>query len=316
MVSVIIPTYNRAGMVKEAIESVLKQTYQDFEIIVVDDGSTDHTREVVESFSHDKIRYLYQENQRQAVARNYGIREARGKYIAFLDSDDEWVCEKISVQVDILNTYSQIEVLFCDFMNIIESTQEKHRTFEQYPNTMKLLDVEQIDHNLFIIKGGLLESLTVEDLILPSSVVLRRELLERVGYFSETLRNTEDFELFWRMGLEGVRFAYINEVHLTRYKPSGSLSSSSILSCENMLKGLDLCLQETLSTGRSDLVPYLNGPYRNAWQNLIPLYGNIRDCKGMLNAFFQSIKYGFNLGSIRLLFESVLSQINYSKSRK
>ena len=311
LVSVILPTYNRAELLRRAVNSVLAQTYPNWELIIWDDGSTDTTREIVSSYKDDRIKYFFDMNHGVAYARNRAVEVSTGKYLAFLDSDDEWVCEKLSVQVDILNTYSQIEVLFCDFMNIIESTQEKHRTFQQYSSVMKLLNVEQVDDNLVIIKEGLLESLTVEDFIAMASVFIRRELLDRMGSFNEELRNFEDFELWWRLGLAGICFAYINEVYLTRYKPPGDLSSQSILACEGMLKGLDLCLEETLLHGRSELIPYLKSPYRNTWQNLIPLYGSIGDGKGMLNAFFQSIKYGFNLGSIRLLFESVLSQIDY-----
>jgi glycosyltransferase involved in cell wall biosynthesis len=97
-VSVIIPTYNRASMVKEAIQSVLSQTYKDFEIIVVDDGSTDNTRETVASLS-DKVVYVYQPNSGPSSARNHGIRLAQGKYIAFLDSDDLFLQTKLEKQV-------------------------------------------------------------------------------------------------------------------------------------------------------------------------------------------------------------------------
>jgi glycosyltransferase involved in cell wall biosynthesis len=308
LVSVILPTYNRVELLRRAINSVLAQTYPDWELIIWDDGSTDTTGEIVRSYHDERIKYFFDKNHGVAHARNRAIEVSHGKYLAFLDSDDEWVDEKLAVQVDILNTHSQIEVLFSDFMDIIESTQEKYRAFEQYSSVMKLLDVEQVEHNLFIFKGGLLESLTVEDFIATDSVFIRRELLERIGPFNEELRNLEDFELWWRMGLAGLCFAYIDKVYLTRYKPSGSLSSPSISACENVIKGLDLCLQEALSKERKDLVPYLNGFYRNTWQNLIILFGSSRNKKGTLNAFFRSMEYGFNLASIRLLLEAALDR--------
>ena len=88
-VTVVIPTYNRAHLIKDAVESVLNQTYQDFELIVIDDGSTDNTREVLAVYK-DKLTYIYQENQGRSSARNHGIELAQGEYIAFLDSDDVW----------------------------------------------------------------------------------------------------------------------------------------------------------------------------------------------------------------------------------
>ena len=89
-VTVVIPTYNRAHLIKDAVESVLNQTYQDFELIVIDDGSTDNTREVLAIYK-DKLRYIYQENQGRSAARNHGIKLAQGEYIAFLDSSDYFI---------------------------------------------------------------------------------------------------------------------------------------------------------------------------------------------------------------------------------
>ena len=103
-VSIIIPTYNRAHLIGRAIQSVLNQTYQNFEIIVVDDGSTDNTEEMIKEFQkHDKrIKYIrHEKNRGGAAARNTGIKVARGEYIAFQDSDDEWLPEKLEKQMDV-----------------------------------------------------------------------------------------------------------------------------------------------------------------------------------------------------------------------
>jgi len=315
LVSVILPTYNRAKLLPRAISSVLDQTYPYWELIIWDDGSTDNTGEIVRSYHDSRIRYFSGANHGAAYARNRASEVSQGIYMAFLDSDDEWINDKLAIQVDMLNAHINIDVLFGDFIDIQETTREKYRTFEQFANVMKLLDVDWVDDSLFIIKGGLLESITIEDFIATDSVIIRRELLEKIGFFNETLRNLEDFELWWRMGLAGFHFAYINKVCLTRYKPMGSLSSPSILSCENVKKGLDFCLQDALSKGRKDLVPNLKNLYRNAWQNLILLYGSSGNGKEMLNAFFQATKYGFNLGSIRLLLEAILDYKYVGKKR-
>src|SRR4030042_6253183 len=104
LVSVIIPTYNRADCVTKSIDSVLSQTYNDYEIIVVDDGSTDNTRQILQSYV-DKclIHYIYQDNAGCAAARNSGIRAAKGQWIAFLDSDDTWLPDKLAEQMQYLS---------------------------------------------------------------------------------------------------------------------------------------------------------------------------------------------------------------------
>jgi glycosyltransferase involved in cell wall biosynthesis len=306
IVSIILPTYNRAELLRRSINSVLKQTYPKWELIIWDDGSTDNTEEIVRSYKNPKIKYYYDNNRGTYYARNQAIKIARGKYVAFLDSDDEWMDEKLSTQVEIMNTHPRIDILFSDFLNIDVTNRKRNRIFEQYMNAMKLLEVEQINDNLFIIKDGMPESLAVENFIATDTVILRRDLVKEMGSFFEKLRNSEDFEYWWRLGLAGISFAYINKVFLLRYKYPRSLSSKSILTFENDIKTLDLCLQQTLRAGRNDLVQHLNGLYRNAWQNMIPLYGGMGDTKGTLRAFFQSMRYGFSLGSIRLLFKAAI----------
>jgi glycosyltransferase involved in cell wall biosynthesis len=110
-VSVLIATYNRARMLGAAIDSVLAQSYQDFELIVVDDGSTDGTRELVARRYGSAVRYIYQENRGRSEARNTGIKAARGDFFAFLDSDDAWLPEKLARQVRLLEQRPQIGIV-------------------------------------------------------------------------------------------------------------------------------------------------------------------------------------------------------------
>ncbi len=113
-VSVVIPTYNRGRLIVPTLQSVIAQSYRDFEIIVVDDGSTDDTSEVIASFG-DEVRYIYQENQERSTARNRGIMESQGEYIAFLDSDDLWKPDKLLKQVQAAQQYSDgPRVIYCN----------------------------------------------------------------------------------------------------------------------------------------------------------------------------------------------------------
>src|SRR5690242_19593370 len=116
------------------------------------------------------------------------------------------------------------------------------------------------------------EILAVENIIATDTVILRRSLLDKVGYFNQKLRNSEDFELWWRIGLTDASFAFQDKVYMTRHKLPGNLSSSSLRACENTLAGLNSCLQETVIKARHDLIPSLHIAYRNTWQNMIPLY--------------------------------------------
>ncbi|TLN28536.1 glycosyltransferase family 2 protein, partial [bacterium] len=107
-VSVIIPSYNRADMVMDAVNSVLRQTFADWELIVVDDGSQDNTREVIAAVRDERVRYIYQDNQGLPGARNSGIRAARGEYVAFLDSDDVFLPHKLAVQVTAMDARPEL----------------------------------------------------------------------------------------------------------------------------------------------------------------------------------------------------------------
>lgn len=114
MVSVIIPTYNREKTIMKSLQSVLEQTFTDIEVIIVDDGSTDNTKQIIKSINDDRIRYIYQDNKGACSARNRGIKEARGEYIAFQDSDDKWQRNKIEIQLSALQ-HNQADICFCRF---------------------------------------------------------------------------------------------------------------------------------------------------------------------------------------------------------
>jgi glycosyltransferase involved in cell wall biosynthesis len=313
-VSIILPTYNRAELLPRSVGSVLSQSFADWELIIWDDGSTDNTPEVVQSFADGRVTYLRDVNHGVAFARNRVIAASRGEYVAFLDSDDEWKADKLTVQVDALQDHPEIDILFTDFLNLNESRNEEHRAFEQNSQAMSLLGAEQIDDGLVVIRSGLLESLAVDNYIATDSVIMRRALLGRTGGFNEALRNSEDFELWWRMGLAGVLFAYVNRVLLTRHKPPASLSSSSIPALENGIKALDFCAEAARVRGREDLVPHLRHQYANAWQNMTALHGSAGDGKAMTRAFLQSMRYGLSLGSLRLLLEALQHRGTHGES--
>jgi len=182
-VSVIIPTYNRAHLVGRAIRSVLNQTFQDFEIIVVDDGSTDNTEEVVKGFNDPRIRYIRHEyNRGGSAARNTGIRAARGEYIAFLDSDDEWLPQKLERQVKAFKDLDETTALVYTGLRFVDRKGALIR--EQQPR----------------LKGYVFRELLRRNAIgTASSVLLRRESLLSVGLFNEALPSRQDLDLWVRI---------------------------------------------------------------------------------------------------------------------
>ena len=130
LVSIVLPTYNRADLLGRAIDSVVAQTYAHWELIVWDDGSTDETRRVVDRYSDPRIQYLRGTNHGAAYARNRAIEASGGEYLAFLDSDDEWNADKLWLEAAALTSHPEIDVLFSDFLNVNRASTDGRRTFE------------------------------------------------------------------------------------------------------------------------------------------------------------------------------------------
>lgn len=184
-VSVIIPTYNRAHYLPATIESVLQQTFQDFEIIIVDDGSTDNTQEVLKPYlerSPNKIRYYYKENRGCASARNHGLEKANGKYIAFLDSDDLFELRKLEIQVGMLDQHPEIGFVYSDAYAFDETTKTQFISRAVRP-----------DKNSSIVFD-----LFMTTLLAPGAPLFRRECF-REDRYDEHLKYNEDTDLFLRI---------------------------------------------------------------------------------------------------------------------
>ncbi len=180
LVSVIIPVYNRLNFLKEAVESVLRQTYKNYELIIVDDGSTDDTPLIKEIFP--PIKYIrHPENKGVAAARNTGIKNSHGELLAFLDSDDLWLPEKLEKQVEFMNQNPDL---------LISQTEEIWIRNGKRVNPRKKHKKE--GGNIFFRSLELC-------LISPSAVILKRELLKEVGLFDEDLKAAEDYDLWLRI---------------------------------------------------------------------------------------------------------------------
>lgn len=177
--SVIIPTFNRASMLKEAVASVLAQDFDGFEVIVVDDGSTDNTEDVLGDFPN--ICVVRQHNRGVSAARNAGIEKASGRFIAFLDSDDLWLPQKLSAQITFFQKHPKALVCQTEELWIRNGTRvnpkKRHRKHS----------------------GMIFEKAVVLCLVSPSAVMMRKELFDEVGLFDETLPACEDYDLWLRI---------------------------------------------------------------------------------------------------------------------
>ena len=196
LVTIIIPTYNYAEYVREAVVSVIGQTYRPIEIIVVDDGSQDNTREVLAEFINaGKIHYIYQDNKGLAAARNTGLRSSGGEYISFLDADDLMDEKKIEIQARYLDQHPECGVTFSDF-----------RFFKD--NDRSNLIKPPVHHS---------GELTLRDFIRGNfmpvhTTLVRQDVFKKAGYFDESLRECEDSDLWIRAMMAGIRFFYMDQV--------------------------------------------------------------------------------------------------------
>jgi len=180
MVSVIIPTYNRQAMLKEAVESVLAQDYQNFELIVVDDGSTDLTPETLKSYG-EAVTVIRQHNQGVSSARNAGIKAASADLVAFLDSDDLWLPQKLSSQTDFFK--ANPEALICQTQEIWIRNGVRANPKKQHQK----------------VAGMIFEPSLKLCLVSPSAVMMRTSLFETVGLFDQDLPACEDYDLWLRI---------------------------------------------------------------------------------------------------------------------
>jgi len=211
LVSVIIPTYNSEKYIISAINSVLAQTYQNFEIIIVDDGSNDNTGSIIENIKDHRIKYLYQENSGPASARNNGLKNANGEFIAFLDADDLWKSEKLQIQIDAFNNNKNI----CLIYNALSVQTELSKEYEikRFHNYDKF----NLIKNLLINPLG--------SVPYPSTVMIKKSYIDETGYFDTDLFTGEDWDLWLRLAFKA-DFYYIDQILTERFKPKTSITSS------------------------------------------------------------------------------------------
>lgn len=226
-VSVIVPAYNAERFISQAIDSVLNQTYWDYEIIVVNDGSTDGTIEVLCPYK-DLTIYIEQENRKLPAARNAGVRAAGGNYLAFLDSDDLFLPEKLSAQVRYLDARPEIGLVVSGHQYIDDSGRLLQECRPWIDNSSVTLET--------ILFGGLAPI---------HAVLLRREWFERVGGFDEQFAYCEDMDLWYRLALAGCPMEWVPAVVCQYRLHANNMSRSPETHFTYLRRALDVAFADS-----------------------------------------------------------------------
>ncbi len=233
-VSVVIPTYNRAHTLDRAVKSILDQTFRDFELIIVDDGSTDNTIEVVSSVNDPRIRYIRHDSNRGAnAARNTGIKAACAEFVAFQDSDDEWMPEKLEKQVGVLEaTGHEVAAVYTGFLRL------------------KGDEVTYIPGDDISKKEGYIhQQLLKGNFITTQTVLARRQCIVDCGMFDEEMPRLQDWDLWIRIA-RNYHFLYINESLVRAYHTQDSISKN--------MAAYDAAIGRIIDKYRDDYLGYPN----------------------------------------------------------
>ncbi|MDX1389910.1 MAG: glycosyltransferase, partial [Acidobacteriota bacterium] len=222
-VSVIIPTYNRADLVIDTVESVLAQTHPSLEIVVIDDGSTDPTREVLAPY-HDRIRYVPQANRGLAGARNRGIAEARGRFLAFLDSDDCFEPEMLGAALETFERYPDAGAVFSAETEIDADGNPLDRVFTKKSAGPYFTPVSMIDEDTRVGSGR--------------PPVIQREWVDKLGGFDETIRCAVDVAMWTRYAFHVTMVLQPRPLVLRRIHPA-NISGNQLQDAKDWLRILD-----------------------------------------------------------------------------
>lgn len=211
--SVVIPLYNKENHIKRAMDSVLDQSYQKFELIIVDDGSTDKGVAKVEEYSDIRIKLIKQKNQGVSAARNKGIREAKHNYIGLLDADDEWDDSFLAEILSLIKKYPEMGGYATSYKFITRENNKE--VIPEFSCFIKSFKGEIKNYFKYSLK---------DPLISASSVVIPKKIFNKTGYFDEALTKGEDLDLWYRIALE-YNFAFSSEMLVTYHKEANNRTS-------------------------------------------------------------------------------------------
>lgn len=209
MISVIIPTYNRADTILRSVNSVLNQTYKDIELLIIDDGSTDNTRELIEQIEDSRIRYIYLgTNSGASNARNVGVSHAKGTWIAFQDSDDSWKPNKLDKQMKYASEHPEYNLIYSSYIAHL-TDQDIYFPTEPLPSVME---------------GNMFDVLLLRNVIGAPTMLIKRDSFLQSGGFDTTYQSLEDWEFVLRFSKNNL-IGYLSEYLMDVYILDGGISS-------------------------------------------------------------------------------------------
>lgn len=307
--SIIIPTYNTGSFLIETMESIRQQSCQDFEIIIVDDCSTDNTQEIIQSFTDNRIRaiFLEQNSGNPSIPRNVGVANSTGEYIVLFDSDDIMMPGKLERSLKAIQGYDNIGLLFTNFIKIDEYGEVINDNGLSASKIFSSLAKTRLDTNLYKIKAEKIhKAFYSANWISPSSCVIPKKIVKEVGVFDESLNYAEDRDLYFRISSK-YDFAYLDIVGHKRRQRRGSqvaqIDTKGHLYGQSLIRAVAKQLQnekdiEAIKAGKKLISKcyYGIGYY---YQSAIIL-------KESRKYYLKSLKYDFNMTSMKGLLKTLI----------
>ena len=285
LVSVIIPVYNGEKYIAESLQCVFQQSYNPIEVIIVDDGSTDNSIQIIYEIPGEK-KIITQQNKDVSDARNSGIKNANGEYIAFLDQDDLWDKTKLEKQIQIFLKDPNVDLVLTDLSKFNDEGREWH------PKDRHKASSRLNNRNLF-------ENLIRKNVLMPSAVMVKKSSIKRAGFFDSNFKTCGDYEMWLRMAALGMKFKYLPEP-LTFYRQHGENTSKKIeIMNEDRLRAIQKIFSLTeLSPEQKKLEKLgLASVYREASQSFF----SIKEYRRFLEYTNKALSYDKNIISWKIL---------------
>ena len=276
MISIIIPAYNNALLIHDTLESVVQSSFGDYEVLIVNDGSTDNLEEAIAPYLKDvRFRYISQENRGLAGARNTGIRASQGEYLVFLDSDDVILPDKLGTQSDYLRRHPDVDIVYSHSQWFVEDD---------------LNDVRSV--NFPVYEGMVLDQLIFGNFMHVNSVMVRRDKVVLAALFDERLRELEDWDLWLRMVIKGSVVGFTSGIMSKVRIRKGSMTSNQ--------NRMDATMARVLTKTINSLEP--NHPIQLKAHHALLIYRlKAGDTKGYLSALFAiQMRFGWRFAPITM----------------